>query len=98
MKWNYVKDGNPQKEGTYWVCLVYPEYKTNPTGRTLVEIDTRWFGKSNGWKMVGEPKEGMAWTEEVGSNYHEKVYAWAEYETPPFPDILPNGVIKNEVY
>ena len=27
-QWNYVeKDGNPKEPGTYWVTLIYPEWK-----------------------------------------------------------------------
>ena len=96
MKWNYVKDGNPTKEGVYWVCLLFPEYNDGPTGRTAAEINTRWFGTGEGWRMEGEPETGLAWHEETGSYYHEKVYAWAEHEEPPFPDVLPDGVVKYE--
>lgn len=29
-QWNYVeKDGNPKEPGTYWVTLIYPEWKDN---------------------------------------------------------------------
>lgn len=94
MNWNYVQYGNPTKEGIYWVCIIYPEYNGGPTGRMVAEIDTRMYGHGEGWRMEGEPETGMAWHEETGSAYHEKVYAWAEYEEPPFPDVLPDGVVK----
>ena len=29
-QWNYVeKEGNPKEPGTYWVTLIYPEWKDN---------------------------------------------------------------------
>ena len=64
-QWNYVeKDGNPKEPGTYWVTLIYPEWKDNKkTGRLLAEVDTRYFadlGKNpelKGWIMDSEPEK-----------------------------------------
>lgn len=70
-QWNYVeKDGNPKEPGTYWVTLIYPEWKDNKkTGRLLAEVDTRYFAdldknpELKGWIMDSEPENGLAWTE-----------------------------------
>ncbi len=101
-KWNYVaKDGNPTKEGKYWVTLIHPEMrkvgenKWEPTGTMLAIVEQRWFGDASlcpDWIMSDQPKEGLVWTEECGSWQDESVYAWMEIEDVPMAD-LPEGVI-----
>ena len=101
MKWNYIdKDGNPTKDGTYWVTLIFSGWdkeKQEPNDVNFVMIDTRYFGDAKeceGWIMNDQPKEGLVWTEETGSMPNERVWAWAEMEETPFPDRLPEGVTK----
>ena len=77
-QWNYVeKDGNPKEPGTYWVTLIYPEWKDNPELKGLI-IDR-------------EPENGLAWTEECGSAAEEKVHAWMPMDNIEIAD-LPEGV------
>ena len=106
MDWKYVDtDGNPSKPGMYWVTLIYPEMKQDgggwkPTGKILAEVDTRCFEDFDknpdfkSWKMCDQPDSGLAWSEECGSSQNEKVWAWAEYENPSFPERMPDGVEK----
>lgn len=99
-EWNYVnKDGNPKEPGLYWVTLIYPEWKNGEeTDRTVAEVVTRYYANLDkevgikDWIMEGEPNHGLAWTEEVGSRYHEKVWAWIPIEDVEMAD-LPKGVV-----
>ena len=90
--WKYIdKDGNPEKEGVYWVVLLYENF-----GKTIAEVDTRYFGeaeKNEGWIMEGQPDTGLVWTEETGSYEGERVWAWAEIGRPQFPERLPENVV-----
>lgn len=87
------KFGRPTKEGVYYCILLYDEYcNNNKTGRKFAEIGRRYFGDAEtyaGWLMDGEPTTGLAWTEQCGSSYGEKVYAWTD--TPPCSVDLPEG-------
>ncbi len=98
--WKYVKkDGNPKKEGLYWVTLIYPVWK-DQTKKYVATVGTRYFGdaKANAsWKMEDQPDEGLVWTEECGSNEGEYVHAWMPIEEVPMAD-LPDGVEKDEDY
>lgn len=103
-QWNYVeKDGNPKEPGTYWVTLIYPEWKDNKkTGRLLAEVDTRYFAdldknpKLKGWIMDSGPENGLAWTEECGSTAEEKVYAWMPMEDIEIADLPENVERRNQ--
>ena len=98
-QWNYVeRDGNPKEPGTYWVTLIYPEWKDNKkTGKMLASVAIRYFAdldkdpELKGWVMDGEPENGLAWTEECGSTAEEKVHAWRPIEDVRIAD-LPEGV------
>ena len=98
-QWNYVHEvGNPKKEGSYIVTLIYPEWwNGEKTGRQLATTDIRYFrdlGKRNiDCAMDGEPTDGLAWLEECGSIMGERVYAWQEM--PPIAK-LPDGVVLDE--
>ena len=89
-KWRFDR---PEKEGTYYCILIHDEYRNDkPTGRKLAELATRYFGDAEecaGWLMAGEPVIGLAWTENTGSSYCEKVYAWTDL--PPVDIELPEG-------
>ena len=95
MKWNFVKtDGNPKEKGSYLCVLLYDEYYNDKkTGKKLARIDFRWFGDAEGlegWIMTDQPKEGLVWTEQIGSVYGETVYAWREFKVTDAPE-LPEG-------
>lgn len=100
-QWNYIeKDGNPKEPGIYWVTLIHPEWKDGKeTGKLYAEVDSRYYADLNKnpdlklWIMEGEPKSGLAWTEEVGSIKGERVYAWMPIESVEVAK-LPKGVIK----
>ena len=99
MEWKYVdKDGNPAKEGVYFVTLIYSEMGDEEVpGHMVAEVDTRYFGdaeKYAGWIMKDQPNTGLVWTKEMGSAEDEVVWAWAELEEAPFPERLPDGVSK----
>jgi hypothetical protein len=99
-KWHYVeKEGNPKEPGTYWVTLIYPEWKDGKqTGRKLAEVSTRYYAdlfkelELRGWIMDGEPEAGLAWTEEIGSCSGERVHAWMPIEELEAAE-LPEGVV-----
>lgn len=86
-------DGNPEKTGIYLTVLLYPEHDVeNETRRMLATVDTRWFGARDSWAMEGQPEEGFVWSEESGSSWHERVYAWAELVEIGETVRLPDGV------
>ena len=88
--WQYVaKDGNPAKEGEYWVTLIYPW-----NGNMMASVASRYFedAKNAGaWKMKDQPDEGLVWSEECGSIDGEYVYAWMPIEEVEISE-LPEGV------
>jgi len=99
-KWKFMEtDGRPTEKGVYWVVLLYDEYLgKEKSGRKIAEIDTRFLGDAEDfsmWKMTDEPQTGLAWMEEIGSHFEERVHAWMEMEVPPMPDI-PEGYIPKE--
>ena len=73
---------------------IVPSYEYELTGRQFAFMDSRSFEdakRCGSWAMKGQPDEGLVWSQESGSCYNERVYAWL----PPreFPDIeLPEGV------
>lgn len=105
MEWNYIeKDGNPTKEGLYWVTLIYPEVKKiegtlndfEETGKVYANVETRYFGdakEANGWVMENQPETGLVWEEQVGSHAHERVHAWISIESVDLIANLPEGVV-----
>lgn len=102
VNWHYVDtEGNPSTPGTYWVVVVYDEYRdSKPTGRKLADVETRVLAdiddaSNNNWVMHGQPDSGLLWMEECGSGFNEYVWAWAPMEETPFPERLPVGVVKN---
>ena len=95
--WKIVeRDGNPKSPGMYPVIIIYPEYNTVPTGRTMAEVAMRYYSppceEHDGWTMDGEDPDQYHWTEQTGSYYQERVFAWL---TLPEFDVseLPEGVI-----
>lgn len=84
-EWKYAPE-RPTKEGVYQCILEAPVYDTDADGNPIdnedyheIGMETRFFGNvHNGWVMHGEPDEGMVWTEECGSAWHERVAAWRE--------------------
>lgn len=95
--WKIVKtDGNPTEPGTYDVVIIYPKWDSVRQCRSdkmLAERTSRWFGEAkenHGWLMEGQPREGLAWTEECGSYDGEQVYAWLPVRGCEVP--LPEGV------
>lgn len=103
--WRYVeKNGNPTKEGVYWVTLIYDEYKNGKkTGRMVASVDSRFYGDISdnknlaSWKMKGEPDTGLVWTMESGSAMSERVLAWMPMEEIEIAE-LPEGVVIDEDY
>lgn len=97
MSWNYInKEGNPVKEGAYWVTLIYPERKgDSTTGRTLASVARRFFkdaSKTMGWIMDGEEGKDKAWATEFESVPGERVIAWKPIDSIDIAE-LPEGVI-----
>ena len=98
-KWRYVKtDGNPKEPGEYLVTLIHPEWENGKkTGREVAEVAKRYFADLDedpecvNWIMVGEPDEGLVWTEDTGSAMYERVYAWMPIEDIGIAE-LPDGV------
>ena len=112
MDWKLTeKDGNPQKEGTYYVILISPEikeYKTDEdgndvseyTGRNLAWYDCRYLAQGpindDSWAMENQPDDAeYYWTEQTGSAFRERVYAWLDLSSLDAP-ALPNGVVWEE--
>jgi hypothetical protein len=101
-KWRYVaKEGNPKREGTYLVTLIFPEWKGGrPTGRTLAAVDIREYADLDNrpglrdWTMYGEPNEhGLAWVQDKEISFHEeRVHAWIGIEEVEAAE-LPEGVV-----
>ena len=98
--WCYVSaDGNPDKPGIYYVIVIYSGWdkeKHEATDERFAEMTTRLFDEydpsDSNWVMEGQPKEGIVWYEEVGSNANESVYAWLPMEVNPADVTLPDGV------
>ena len=96
VSWRYVdRDGNPTEAGEYLTVLIYPGYHNgDETGITWATLGIRYFGNvdnMSAWAMYDQPKEGLAWTEGIGSDYHERVHAWLPINS--IKDIqLPEGV------
>ena len=108
--WKYVeKDGNPAVAGTYWVTLLYDECYTEGdsqeikfTGKKYAAVETRYVGDITndpvlaGWAMAGEPNTGLVWTEETGSHFGEKVWAWIPIGAVSIADLPEGYVAANE--
>ena len=109
MNWKLTeKDGNPQKEGIYFVILIAPELKeykmdkdgndvSEYTGRNLAWYDCRYLAKgpinNDSWAMKDQPENAdYYWTEQTGSSFNERVYAWMDISDLDAPE-LPEGVV-----
>lgn len=79
------------------VCYM-EEKDWRPDGTERAVIESRWFGPAHvgvDWLMKDQPKEGLAWHEESGSYYKERVYAWLPRREMPEIE-LPEGVTWEE--
>lgn len=108
--WKYVeKDGNPTEAGMYWVTLLYDECFTECgvqeikfTGKKCATVGIRYFGDITedpelaGWKMDDQPDTGLVWTEETGSSFGEKVWAWLPIGAVSIAEIPEGYVVTNE--
>ena len=100
MEWRFSEDERPTKPGEYMCILIYKEYRNGElTGRTVAEMDRRWFGcmDDTSWVMGNEKKlwspNTMVWTEQTGSAEGEWVWAWMPLEDVGRPaKPLPDGV------
>lgn len=97
MEWRIVeKDGNPKKEGVYFVIVIHPKYYLGEdTGSRVAEIDSRLFGNAEDWTdwiMEGQPDNGLVWKCKVPWRQGEYVYAWLEMDEKELPK-LPEGVV-----
>ncbi len=99
MNWHVVKkDGNPTKDGQYYVILIYNEWEDGKkTDKRVAAMATRYFADLDlnpdlrDWVMEDQPDSGLVWTEETGSIAGESVYAWLELDEIDIPE-LPEGV------
>lgn len=98
--WRYLgADGNPEKAGIYYVIVIYSGWdkeKREATDERFAQMTTRLLDEydpsDDKWVMEGQPKEGLVWYEEVGSEANETVYAWLPMEVDPAQVTLPKGV------
>lgn len=112
MQWKIVeKDGNPTKEGMYFVILTAPNVEShgmNPDGTYKMEylggrtaaIDARYYAKGpargDSWIMCDQDENApFYWTEQTGSSFEETVYAWLDIAPEEIPP-LPEGVVYEE--
>lgn len=96
-QWKYVeKDGNPTEVGEYYVTLIHPVYDPGKTFivKMVATVGIRYFGEyeeAPTWAMKDQPKEGLVWFEQSGSDIEEHVHAWMPKDEMFISD-LPDGV------